>query len=117
LYYITLVATDEKGCTDTIVKPINIEEEWFIYVPNTFTPDGDRHNNDFRASTIGISTLQISIFNRWGETVYTANDRDFIWDGTFDGVYVPDGTYTYKINFVTNSGRDRMIHGHVNVLR
>lgn len=117
LYYITLVAIDDKGCTDTIVKPIRIEEEWFIYVPNTFTPDGDRHNNDFRASTVGINELQITIFNRWGEAVYTANERNFIWDGTFNGAYVPDGTYTYKINFVTNSGRDRTIHGHVNVLR
>ncbi|MGB0915118.1 MAG: choice-of-anchor L domain-containing protein, partial [Crocinitomicaceae bacterium] len=48
LYYITLIAIDDKGCRDTIVKPINIEEEWFIYIPNTFTPDGDDYNQTFR---------------------------------------------------------------------
>lgn len=117
LYYVTLIATDEKGCTDTIVKPINIEEEWWIYVPNTFTPDGDRSNNDFRASTIGIRQLDILIFNRWGELIFEAHDQNFIWDGTYNGRYANDGTYTYKIHFITNSGREKDIVGHVNLLK
>lgn len=116
-YNITLIAIDDKGCTDTIVKPINIEEEWYIYIPNTFTPDGDRFNNDFHVSTVGVQSLQINIFNRWGEVIFTANDLNFIWDGTYLGLYVPDGTYTYDVNFVTNSGRDRNLRGHVNVLK
>lgn len=117
-YYITLVAIDEKGCTDTIVKPIGIEEEWYIYVPNTFTPDGDRLNNTFRISTYGIQPdADISVFNRWGEIIFTASEITFEWDGTYNGVYVNDGTYTYKIAFTTNSGRNRTIHGHINVLK
>jgi gliding motility-associated-like protein len=117
LYDITLIAYDEKGCTDTIVKQLNIEEEWYIYIPNTFTPDGDRFNNDFHVSTVGIQSLQIDIYNRWGEVIFTSSDMNFQWDGTYLGVYVPDGTYTYSVNFVTNSGRDRNIRGHVNVLK
>lgn len=117
IYYVTLVAIDEKGCTDTITKPINIEEEWYIYVPNTFTPDGDRSNNDFRASTIGIAQLEIDIFNRWGEIIFTSNEVNFIWDGTYEGVYAQDGTYVYRIELVTNSGREKSIKGHVNLLR
>lgn len=115
-YTITLIAYDDKGCTDTISRPIEIEEEWYIYVPNTFTPDGDRFNNDFRISTVGIQTMEISIFNRWGQEIFTSNELDFIWDGTYDGLYVPDGTYTYKIGFLTNSERRKTITGHVNVL-
>ncbi len=117
LYYITLIAIDEKGCRDTIVKPINIEEEWYIYVPNTFTPDGDEHNDDWRAVTVGIKHVEVIVFNRWGESVFIAEDRAFVWDGTYEGRYVNDGTYTYKIRFQTNSGRDKTIHGHVNILR
>lgn len=117
LYYITLVAIDDKGCTDTIVKPINIEPEWYIYVPNTFTPDGDRYNNDFRVSTVGIADLDIVIYNRWGEAIFTDTSLDFIWDGTYLNAYVNDGTYTYQIDFVTNSGRERTIYGHINVIR
>ncbi len=116
-YYITLIAYDENGCTDTIVKPINIEEEWYIYVPNTFTPDGDRLNNELFVSTVGIDRLEVDIYNRWGEKIFTSKDLNFIWDGTYEGLYVPDGTYTYSIQFVTNSGRDRALKGHVNVLK
>ena len=117
LYYITLVAIDEKGCTDTIVKPINIEEEWYVYIPNTFTPDGDRFNNSFRASVVGVRSMNVGIFNRWGEIVFTSDQLDFEWDGTYSGLYVPDGTYTYKIEFITNSGRNKTYYGHVNVIR
>ncbi|MFT5777077.1 MAG: gliding motility-associated-like protein [Crocinitomicaceae bacterium] len=116
-YVVTLIATDDKGCTDTISKPIDIEEEWYIYVPNTFTPDGNRFNNDFRASTVGIQELSIAIFNRWGQIVFSSNELDFVWDGTYNGNISQDGTYTYKIEFLTNSGRKKMIPGHVNVLR
>jgi len=117
IYYITLIAIDDKGCRDTIVKPINIEEEWYIYVPNTFTPDGDRSNNDFRVSTVGIKDLDIKIYNRWGELIFEAYDPRFIWDGSYNGNIVNDGTYTYKINFVTNSGRSQRLLGHINVLK
>ena len=117
IYYITLIAIDNKGCRDTIVKPINIEEEWYIYVPNTFTPDGDRSNNDFRISIIGIKEIEIQIYNRWGEIVFKAFDPKFIWDGTYNGNIVNDGAYPYKINFVTNSGRDKIIIGHINVIK
>jgi len=116
-YLITLIATDHLGCKDTIQKPLNIEEEWYVYVPNTITPDGDRLNNYFSASTIGIKHLDVRIFNRWGEEIFTSNNLRFQWDATYEGVYVPDGTYTYIINFETNSGRVRDISGHVNVLK
>lgn len=116
-YLVTLIAIDDRGCMDTVTKPISIEEEWYVYMPNTFTPDGDRHNNDFRASTVGVKNLEIDIYNRWGEIVFTANELNFIWDGTYNGIYVQDGTYTYNVMIETNSGRNRVMKGHVNVLK
>lgn len=116
-YTVTLIATDDKGCKDTIAKPIEIEEEWYIYVPNTFTPDGNRFNNDFRASAVGIQRLSITIYNRWGQTVFTSEDLDFVWDGSYSGQISQDGTFTYKISFLTNSERNKTIVGHVNLLK
>ncbi|MFN5879694.1 MAG: choice-of-anchor L domain-containing protein [Flavobacteriales bacterium] len=116
-YMITLIATDDKGCTDTISKPISIEEAYYIYVPNTFTPDGLRFNNTFQASTVGIRSLQIRIFNRWGETVFTSEDQNFEWDGKYKNAPCQDGTYVWKIKYFTNSGREFTITGHVNVIR
>jgi gliding motility-associated-like protein len=116
-YLITLIATDAKGCKDTISKPIAIQEAYYVYVPNTFTPDGLRHNNTFGASFYGIRTANIMIFNRWGQRIFTSNELSFEWDGTYKGTMVQDGTYTWKIKFLTNSGIEETITGHVNLMR
>lgn len=116
-YIVTLIATDEKGCLDTISKPITIEEGYFVYIPNTFTPDGFRFNNVFEASTLGVQTLNVKIFNRWGELVFESEERDFQWDGTYRGVPVQDGTYIWKIRYFTNSGREILTTGHINCIR
>ena len=116
-YLVTLIATDEKGCTDTIVKPIEIEEAYYIYVPNTFTPDGLRFNNTFTASVVGIKWLEIRVFNRWGEVLFYSSDLDFEWDGFYKGKMCQDGTYTWKISYLTNSGRESTMTGHINLIR
>lgn len=116
-YLVTLIATDDKGCIDTITKPIVIEEAYYIYVPNTFTPDGLRFNNTFNASTIGIKEIRIKIYNRWGQLIYTADNLDFEWDGTYKGYKVQDGTYVWKISYTTRSGREETITGHINLIR
>ena len=116
-YLVTLIATDWKGCKDTIQKPVFIEEEWYIYVPNTFTPDQDEFNGTFKVSTVGIRQLSVQIYNRWGQLIFEAENPRFVWDGTYNGVVIPDGTYTYKIDFITNSGREKQLVGHVNSLR
>jgi gliding motility-associated-like protein len=116
-YLVTLIATNELGCKDTVSKPITILEEYWVYVPNAFTPDGNRFNNVFDASTINVSKLEVWVFNRWGEVVYTSDAVDFSWDGTYKGLSCPDGTYTYKIAYVTRSNIEETIYGHVILLR
>lgn len=118
-YDVTLVATDAKGCIDSITKPITILDEYYIYVPNAFTPDGNRYNNTFRVSTINIVEFQIQIFNRWGELIYSSDDKNFEWDGTYKNEMVPDGTYVWKIKYsqINQPEEDEMMTGHVTVLR
>ncbi len=116
-YIVTLIATDTKGCKDTIQKPIVIEEAYYIYVPNTFTPDGNRYNNTFSASVVGVRNLTVRIFNRWGEIIFESDDMNFEWDGTYLGVLVQDGTYTWRIDYTTRSGREDTITGHINLIK
>jgi gliding motility-associated-like protein len=116
-YVITLVAINQEGCTDTTAQPINIEEAYFIYVPNSFTPDGERFNNTFSAGTYGIKGLSIKIFNRWGEVVFTSDEVNFEWDGTYNGQLVQDGSYIWRIDYTHGNGKKRTLTGHVNVLR
>jgi len=116
-YEVNLIATNEIGCQDSIRKWITIEEAYYIYIPNTFTPDENRFNNTFSAVTTGIQNLNVTIFNRWGELVYSSGDLNFKWDGVYNGVLSKQGTYIYKVNFTTNSGKELDLEGHVNLLK
>jgi gliding motility-associated-like protein len=116
-YIVTLVATDAKGCVDSITKPITIYEEFYIYIPNSFFPDGDRYNEYFSGSFIGVKSIKMEIFNRWGEQLFYTEDQNFKWDGTYNNKRIPDGTYTWKLTYRPNRGTDELMSGHVNVLR
>ncbi|MFM7723449.1 MAG: gliding motility-associated C-terminal domain-containing protein, partial [Bacteroidota bacterium] len=116
-YYITLIATDINGCIDSITKPIYIEEEFYIYIPNTFIPDGNRFNEFFSGSFIGVEWINIEVFNRWGERLFFSDQLDFAWDGTYRGMLVPDGTYTWKLIYRKNRSQEQQMTGHINVIK
>lgn len=116
-YYVTLVAEDAKGCIDSITKPIFIQKEFYIYIPNTFIPDDDRYNEYFSGSFIGVKSVEIYIFNRWGEQIYESKDLNFRWDGTFNGNDVQEGTYSWLLKYKRGAGNTEILTGHINVLR
>ncbi len=117
-YDVTLIAMDQYGCLDTITKTIRILDEFYLYIPNSFTPDRNRHNDVFRVSTIGVVEFHIQIFNRWGELVYTSDDKNFEWDGTYEGEPVPDATYVWKIQYRSIFDDELQLKmGHINVLK
>lgn len=116
-YDIMLIAMDDKGCVDTIIRNIIIKDEFYLYIPNTFTPDGNRFNNVFEVSAIGVVEFEIKIFNRWGERVFDSNDVNFKWDGFYKGEPVQDGTYIWKIYYRSVNDDEDMISGHITVLR
>lgn len=119
---VTLYAYSDAGCVDSITKQVSLIEEVLFFIPNTFTPDGDIANQYFfpvMTSGFDESTYQMTIFNRWGETVFITEDINVGWDGTNGANELcPDGVYTYKITFLLKDTDERQEHvGIVNLLR
>lgn len=119
-YRVMLVAY-AGNCTDTAYSAVEVEEELLFYVPNTFTPDGDPHNQIFKpVMTSGFDPYNYTlyIFNRWGEILFESHNTDIGWDGTYQGKLVQDGTYVWKIIIHdTKTDERKDFHGHVNVLK
>lgn len=68
-----------------------------IIVPSAFTPNGDGKNDVARPITVGITKLNyFSIYNRWGQMVFSTTDTRKGWDGNFSGVAQASGTYVYQ---------------------
>ena len=120
-YQAVLVAFNELGCSDTTSHWISVSEGVLIYVPNSFTPDGDEINPLFLTSFIGdfdAFNFEMIIYDRWGQRVFLSNDVYSGWDGTHGGNYAPSGTYTWVINYKRKENDERQtINGHVNLLR
>lgn len=116
-YEITLIATNQEGCIDSISKWIDIAPERYIYLPNSFTPDGDGLNEYFYGRFIGLMSARFYIFNRWGEEVFFSDQLNFVWDASYEGVPVQDGTYTWYLIYEIEKGIYEDLSGHVNVIR
>jgi gliding motility-associated-like protein len=68
-----------------------------ILVPSAFTPNNDGRNDVVHATVVGIQKLNyFSIYNRWGQLVFTTPDPGRGWDGNFNGIAQPSGTYVYQ---------------------
>ena len=119
-YTVYLTVTDNLGCTDTTSRILTVESDVLSFIPNTFTPDGDEHNQDWGFNFAGIDeyNFNLYIFNRWGEIIWESHNPNETWDGTYNGLLVQQGIYAWKIEFgVVNTDERRSINGFVNVIR
>jgi len=101
VYTITLTASNgscESIWTDVI--DVLYGDPSIIEVPNVFTPNGDQVNDVFFIQSENLERLEGSIFNRWGNEVFTFDTLDFEWDGTINGQLASDGTYFIKYKAV-----------------
>jgi len=109
--------SNQQGTLITIVECPNT----LFYIPNTFTPDGDELNNEFRwifTSGFDPYSFNIVIHNRWGELIFESTDPAGYWDGTYNNLMCPLGVYNYKILFkhIGDDSRHE-ITGHVMLLK
>jgi gliding motility-associated-like protein len=110
-------AINSFGCRATDEVCIDVSRENVIYIPNTFTPDGDGLNDEFYISGFGFSDITIEIFDRWGEKLFISNDVTKGWNGKFQGKDCKEDTYIYKLSYKTFGSKLTTTAGHVNLIK
>lgn len=116
-YPIVLVVTDNIGCTDTTIQIIEIGDEFTLYVPNSFSPNGDGTNDVFMPKGMGIKDYQLSIFNRWGQLLFSSNEASNCWDGRYKGSDCKGDTYQWVITTLDYKGQRKTTMGTVTIIR
>lgn len=116
-YEVSLLVKNEYGCVDTSFKIIKVKDEFAIYIPNAFTPNSDNINQTFGAKGVGIKEFEMFIYNRWGELIFTSENINSQWDGTYQNTESPQGVYVYMINVKSSSGRTYNFTGHFTLIR
>lgn len=93
-----LISVTGPGCADTAVQRVRIKDVYKIFVPNTFTPDANTTNDLFIPRGRGIKSMEVKIYNRWGQKVFESKDLNKGWDGTLpNGTPALVGVYTVEV--------------------
>jgi gliding motility-associated-like protein len=136
IYTVTLIANNQGYCPDTAFQQIRIIDELVVYVPNSFTPNGDNVNDLFVpvvTSYWDLAEYDFTIYDRYGEIVFESNKRGEGWDGiagrpwpVVSGSQTPNsttqssqiGTYTWtlRVRLMSTSETKEYI-GHVNLIK
>ena len=115
---------DTAGCTVTASVAVGVEKVREVYIPNSFSPNGDGTNDIFFING-GRGIRQVNsfrVYNRWGEVVYSdinfqPNDPSRGWNGMFRGKEVNPAVFVYiaEISFI--DGIEEMYSGDVTVMK
>ena len=116
--------TNSEGCsaTDTISISLKCSGS-VVFIPNTFTPDGDGLNDIFYPRGRGIKRVNyFRVFNRWGELIFeqknfNIDDRTRGWDGRFNGKYLPPDVFVYTTEMVCDNNETFLLKGTIMIIR
>lgn len=89
----------------------------FVYVPNIFSPNDDGNNDVFMVHGVGIASLKMNIYDRWGEKVFESNDLQQSWDGKYQNVDVEQGVYVYFILVQYVTGANEELNGNITLVK
>jgi gliding motility-associated-like protein len=122
IYYVQLNAYSAFGCSDSTVRQVIVREDIDVYIPNTFTPNGDGINDSWMISGRGfrLEGFTMEVYNRWGDIVFRTDDPLHAWTGNHQNgeYFVPDGVYQYRcrVRDVQND-INHLYEGHVLIIR
>jgi gliding motility-associated-like protein len=112
-----LVYMDGVPCQDTACDSIFISFIPLIGVPNAFSPNGDGVNDLVKVEGKGITDIEFTIYNRWGEIVFRTHDATQGWDGIYKGKAQDMEVYAYYVNAGFIDGSRKELKGNITLLR
>ena len=105
------------GCKAVDSINIFVDPNTLLAVPNAFTP-GNGPNGLFKIIINGEATLNyFRVYNRWGNLVYSSEDINAGWDGTYKGTPQPFDVYVYEIEATTSTNVVFKKTGNVTLVR
>ncbi len=113
VYCATLTVTNIHGCVDSVTECLVISPQYTLYIPDAFSPNGDKINDIFLPKGDYILTYDMYIFDRWGMKIFHTNDITKGWNGGVNGGsrICEEDTYVYLIEITDNLGKKHSYMG------
>lgn len=120
-YDVKLLVSNGSGvCVDSAFQQVFLPFVDQLHVPNTFTPDDDSYNQEFKPvfNSDKFSSYRFAIYDRWGNTVFETTDPNLGWNGNLQNVLAPVATYIWKLDYVHDFDQvKRSENGVVHLMR
>lgn len=123
-YWAKLYAYNVNGCNAIDSVMVTVTDKRDLFVPTVFSPSANNdENRTFRVFGVNLNTeeFMLTVYNRWGQQVYTTNDlthaMNIGWDGRDSGGDSQMGVYTYIVKGKYNDGQTFQQTGTVTLLR
>ncbi|MDA9773995.1 gliding motility-associated C-terminal domain-containing protein [Saprospiraceae bacterium] len=117
----TVTITDDNGCTleqSITIDPLLPEcNENDVYLPKGFSPNGDGSNDVFRVRSNFVKTMDLAVYDRWGELLFRSTDIDTGWDGTFNGSELAPDVYAICLIATCSNGAEYKMTGNLTLIR
>jgi len=117
----TVTITDANGCSRsasvTIYVISNKCRTEDVFVPNTFTPNNDGHNDILYVRSSVVQELYFAVYNRWGEMVFETNDITKGWDGTYKGMLADPAVFAWYLRAKCVNGDELKKKGNTTLIR
>ena len=116
-----LEVTDMNGCfkkDSTTVRLIEVCDGSLVFVPNTFTPNGDGVNDVLYVRSYALQRITaFRVFDRWGKTVFEATNADIGWDGTYNGARLDPAVFVYTVEGICLNNERFVTAGNVAIVK
>ena len=114
-YYPSLIGSN--GCIgrDTVTVTVNFEE--IVEVPSGFSPNGDGVNDSIHVLGVGIVSINLNIYNRYGQLVFSTTDIEEGWDGTMNGKPLNQGVFAYTLEYELVNGARGKKSGNITLVK
>ncbi len=121
-FRIKAISNVNRGLLDSMPtysysNEIVLSDKPVYFIPNVFTPNNDALNPTFKPSLYWAKDLEMEIFNRWGQKIFEVKSCDASWNGDFQGMPAPEGTYAYRLKITGINGKSYYLSGVMQLLR
>ena len=122
IFTVTAMNADSCTASDTVTVYVNHSDNPSFF-PTAFTPNGDGLNDRFTFSILGATTIEVAIYDRWGQRLYydaaqpNGISNSYGWDGTSGGKQAPEDTYVYQLKITYYDGSTKAKSGTITLMR
>ena len=118
-YCASLTVTSNFGCIDATLVCIEIEPEFTFFIPNAFTPNDDGINDEFYGKGDYIKKFEMSIYDRWGNLIFFADDINKHWDGKANHgkEIAQEDVYVYNVKITDTNDKKHKYIGTVTIVK